>query len=204
VSCTSSLMRTRFRSRSPLDPVSTSRLPSIETCDVDTSKLRGRMVCGVLERKSMIGLTRSTVDRDRAGPSSGFDTLAHASPWGYRPFDPISSITIILNLNMPPDVRQGAVYQLIPRSHGQVPADTRPCIASVLRERGHVYRHGKCSNQAHAARSDVPRFRGFEVSIVDLHDADAHIIMIYTLRRSLEPRKIRACTVLVLPVICML
>ena len=33
------------------------------------------------------------------------------------------------------------------------------------------------------------------MSIVDLHDADAHIIMIYTLRRSLEPRKIRACTV---------
>lgn len=37
-------------------------------------------------------------------------------------------------------------------------------------------------------------FPGFEVSIVDLHDADAHIIMIYTLQRSLRPRKIRACT----------
>jgi hypothetical protein len=46
-------------------------------------------------------------------------------------------------------------------------------------------------NQAHARSTQ----RGVEVLIVDLHDADAHIIiMIYTLQRSLRPRKIRACT----------
>lgn len=46
-------------------------------------------------------------------------------------------------------------------------------------------------NQAHGRSTQ----RGVEVLIVDLHDADAHIIiMIYTLQRSLRPRKIRACT----------
>jgi hypothetical protein len=96
--------------------------------------------------------------------------------------------TTILNLNMPSDVQPRAVYQLIAVSRAHVPAEIRPCIASVLRERGHVYRHVKLSiKHTHAARSEVSRCRS-----VDLHEA--HIIMIYTLHRSLQPREIRACT----------